>query len=606
MDLTSFFARRGAGICSAAALVIALMMWAHLVWGAVVPIADGEGYALRTFALYGHLHTGQWGEFGRLLVRPGQSILAPHDVLFFLLPQGLAGPVSYPLLLNVTTWLLLACAIVEAARVLDRPAWAPAIFGLCAFNNLAWIDFYAFFREMTFCACAFLIIAWQMRAWKTERLAASLLSGAGLGLLFFVKPANALIVLATYVLAEIFRAMGVLSSGGAKALLRDAGGKLAGLIPVLVLACLCGAGQTILLLIQENEVDASAAPVACSGLLRLFYFPLCLAVCYHVLLLGGLLVGALIWSRWRGRLVASEARAFPIGLLLPVALAYLGLGEFFSFGMEVKPVRALLVMLPLGWFGFCWLWEKGRLRIAPLATVAVIYAVAVLSQKAFDSFGTRDHLVEDNYQLAWSSWTELPSPWHRTGTLSQGICEFISAHLPPAGVICVNAIEVRNALAWRLDNGPLLRGETPPYAVRNLFNYRGAYYARALENASCVALVTFSPGAIEPRGVGEFAGHRRLRPAGVGCQGPGANGRHAGRARGGDRVRIPFRSPADGGGARPGQRRRALRGHGLGPDAGGRFALRSPLHARAGLAPVAGMVRKKIQLRAFAAMVSPV
>ena len=501
MELTRLLARRSRALCYGAALVTALIVWAHIVGGGVLPIADGEGYALRAFALYGYLHTGQWGEFGALLVRPGQSILAPHDALFFLLPRVLAGPESYALLMCLTTWLLLAYAIVQAAGALGRPAWAPVVFLLAGFNNVALIDFYAFFRDPLFCACAFLVIAWQMRAWKEQRVMLSLLSGAGLGLLFMVKPANALIFLATYGISEVLYAAGALyfrvgnsiATPIRAALLRDAGGKLAGFLPALVPVYLCGGGQSILQLIQQNEVDEIAARVTCTGLLRLFYFPLCLSACYHVVLLGGLIAAALAWAWWRNRPAPPEAMPFPLHLFLPVALAYLVLGEFFSFWMLDKPVRALLVMLPLGWIAVCRLWERGHLRLGPLALVAALYALAALSQKAFDSFGTRDQLLEDTYQLSWSSWTEMPSPWHRTTTLSQGICDFVTGHLPPGGIICVNSIEIRNALAWRLSNGPLLRGEKPAYAVRNLFNYRGIYYARAMDHASCLALVTFRP-----------------------------------------------------------------------------------------------------------------
>jgi hypothetical protein len=95
------------------------------------------------------------------------------------------------------------------------------------------------------------------------------------------------------------------------------------------------------------------------------------------------------------------------------------------------------------------------------------------SQKAWNILGTRDQLVEDNYQLTMSSWTEMPTRWHRGWSLNQTICDFISRDLSPSGIICVNAIEIRNALAWRLQNGPLLEGKNPPYEVRNLFDYKG-------------------------------------------------------------------------------------------------------------------------------------
>ena len=140
---------------------------------------------MRTFALYGDLHTGQWHAFWALLRRPNQSILAPHDLLFFLLPRSLAGTVSYAVLQLVITYLLLAYAIGKAASVLNRPAWAPVIFLLVSVNNIALTEFYDFYLDMMFCSFVLLVIAFQMNAWKENRAQTSMLSGALLGLLFF-------------------------------------------------------------------------------------------------------------------------------------------------------------------------------------------------------------------------------------------------------------------------------------------------------------------------------------------------------------------------------------------------------------------------------------
>jgi hypothetical protein len=487
------------GICLISAVVMAAILSLHIIEAPLLPIADGQGYAMRAFALYGYLHTARWDSFWTLLGRPNQSLLPPLDLLFFLLPKALAGTAAYVILLNGTTYLVLAGAVFLMARVLRRPAWAPAVFILCSVNNIALIDFYAFYLDMPFLALALLTIAFQMKAWSGSGRATAVIAGILLGLLFFVKPANALIFFATYLISELCFAVHVVRSGATKKDRRDrlrhlainAGYKLVGFIPVLAAAFFCDAAQTILQLIEQNEVSQTGAPLENGGLLRLFYFPLCFSVCYHVLLLGGLILAALLASRWIPLAKKEEsATAFPMQLLIPILISYVILGEFFSFWMLVKPVRALLLMLPLFWFGFGWIWEKRRLRPEPLFFVAILYASLAFSQKAFNVLGTRDQLVEANYQLTMASWAEMPSAWHRGWNLNLAICDFISRDLPPSGIICVNAIETRNALAWRLQKGSLLEGKNPPYEVRNLFDYKGEYYDQSLLGANRVALIT--------------------------------------------------------------------------------------------------------------------
>jgi hypothetical protein len=373
MNRNSFLRVHSGSICFFLALVIAAILSLHTALAPVLPIADGQGYAMRAFALYGFLHTGQWAKFGELLARPNQSILPLHAVLFFMLPKSLAGTAAFVALQNVATYLLLAYAVFMMSQVLNRPAWAPVVFLLGAVNNIALTDFYAFYLDMSFLSVGLLVVAFQMKAWSENRAPTSLLAGVFLGLLFLVKPANALIFLAVYMIAEISYAANALRLCREKSdrkhrllnLFENWGCQLLGLIPVLGVVLLCGGAQTILQLIEQNEVSQKATHLACAGLLRLLYFPLCLSVFYHVILLGGLLAGAIILSRWIPVAGTEEAPApFPMRLFIPILISYLVLGEFFSFWMLVKPMRALLLMLPLFWFAFCWIWEKRRLRLS--------------------------------------------------------------------------------------------------------------------------------------------------------------------------------------------------------------------------------------------------
>jgi hypothetical protein len=196
---------RSHGICLAIGATVAAILSLHMAFAPLIPVADGEGYAMRTFALYGFLHTGQWSEFWRLLSRPVQSVLPLHDLVFFLLPPSLAGAVSYLTIQNFATYLLLAMAVHKMATVLSRPEWAPAVLLLCCVNNVALIDFYAFFLDMIFFALGLWTIACQMEAWRDKRGLSSVLAGLSLALLFWTKPANALIFLATFLLSELIR-----------------------------------------------------------------------------------------------------------------------------------------------------------------------------------------------------------------------------------------------------------------------------------------------------------------------------------------------------------------------------------------------------------------
>ena len=87
----------------------------------------------------------------------------------------------------------------------------------------------------------------------------------------------------------------------------------------------------------------------------------------------------------------------------------------------------------------------------------------------------------------------MPSPWRHGGSLNREICDWTIRDLPPTGILCVNAIEIRNSLDWRLGLSPLIDGKIRPYEIRNLFDYKGEYFDQALPGADEIILVTFSP-----------------------------------------------------------------------------------------------------------------
>lgn len=495
-------------ICLAIGVGFSAILTLHLTLVSMIPNTDGAGYASRAFALYGYLHTSQWTNFWHLLTRPSQSILPLHDLVFFVLPPSIAGTTSYLALQNLVTYLLLAYATYLMTRALNRPAWAPPILLLFCVNNIALTDSYAFFFDMPFFALGLFTLALQVIAWRKKLFRFSLFFGLGLGLLFWLKPANALLFLATTILSEMIYAVCTLHPGRASRirqrslhhLIRHWKFVILGFIPLFCSALACGGTQTILQLIDDNEIHDFATPLACEGLLRFFYVPLCFSAFYHILLLGGLLLGMAMLSKWIQQTKTPEVlRLFPLHLFIPIAVSYLIFSEFFSFVIPVKPMRSLLLVLPCLWIAFCWVWEKRRIRIEFLLLASLIYTSVAYAQKTFDVFGVNSLFAEDNYQLTATSWTQMPAAWHPQSRLNQALYDSIYRNLPPTGIICTNSIGVRNSLSWQLENNDFLHGKIPHYEVRNLFDYKGVYYAKSLVGSNEVVLITFLPLASSRR-----------------------------------------------------------------------------------------------------------
>ena len=361
-------------------LLAAVLCWAFSADGVVsediMPMGDSEHYVLRGMTLYGYLHTGQWGLFWEAFTLPKQSLAPLHYWLFFLVPQRWASMTCYGAIQAVATFGLLAFGAWNLCRALERTEWTPALFLFCATQNISLDYSYFYFIDVPFMALGTLVLAWQVRAWRRLHWRASLLSGAGAGLLFWLKAPNAIIFTGTYVLAELIR-LGLewrTASGEGKALvgknfLRHASAVATGYFPITLVALACGGFQSIIKLIDANEVSGFfATTVESTGLLRLLYFPLCLTFFYHaVMLLAIFAVVGVVAFRGRkneaGMPSQKLARSpFPVSVLLPLIGAYFILGEFFSFGMENKEMRSLLPVLPVLWPAIFWALERWRVR----------------------------------------------------------------------------------------------------------------------------------------------------------------------------------------------------------------------------------------------------
>jgi hypothetical protein len=502
--LERWLARRPLAI----SLVLALLVcWGLSANGVVseqaMPFGDGEHYVLRAMTLYGFLHSGQWAHFWDTFTLPKQSIAPLHYWLFFLVPQPWAGMTSYGIIQGLTNYLLLALGTWLLCRALGRVEWAPALFLLCATQNISLDYSYYYFADVPFFAMGTVALACQVRAWREGTWRTSVLSGAAAGLMFWIKPPNAVIFTATFLLAELARAILVWHHArhgktpanavvSTRAFVHHIAAAATGYLPVTLLAMACGGVQSIARLVDANEVSGYLVTnLECTGLLRLFYFPLCLTFFYHTVALavifGAMGVAALLINREKKNQPASEPAVppFPAPLLWPLVAAYVALGEFFSFGEVNKEMRSLLLVLPVLWLLIFWGLERRRVKHGLVFLAAAAYTLCGFSQVLFNTFETVD-ISTESYQLKDDWLTRLPQAQGAAVTgiaISEGLFAMIEQAVPEGGKISVGTEQMyltSESLMWVSQRELVLRGQTSPYTFDNFLTANGEYCRRAL------------------------------------------------------------------------------------------------------------------------------
>lgn len=490
-------------------LLLTLVVTFALCSGGVVtenmmPVGDSEHYVLRGMTLYGFLHTGQWTQFWDLFTVPRQSLAPPYYWIFFLVPQSWASLTSYGIIQAATTYGLMAIGSWLLCRALDRAVWSPALFLLCASQNVSLNVSSFYYADVPFCAVGMIVLGWQVQAWREGSWRNSLLSGAGVGLMFWVKSPNALIFIVTYLLAE---AVWVVLSEvkrrrlkeplNGRGLARHAAGVGVGFVPVALLALVCGGGQSIMKLIIANEVsDLYVTVVQQTGLLRLFYFPLCLNYFYDVellLLLGVVAAVITVKRNWEKPEVLAEPAAspFPGRLLLPLLIAYGLYGEFYSFGMQNKEPRGLLILLPVFWLGLFGACERCRVRTGLVLILAVIYVAYGYSQIFSDPSDLKGQVA--------STWSQLPLP-RAVGSegpqLSRYLLQVVEQQIPEGGKIAVGSEQLyvtSESIDWMQAHQPALLGQKSRYDFENFLNVKGEYNRSLLLGARGI-LIYVHPG----------------------------------------------------------------------------------------------------------------
>ncbi len=483
----------------------------------VMPFGDSEHYVLRGMELYGYLHTGQWARFWDLFTLPQQSLAPPHYWLFFLLPQGCASMTSYGVIQGLTTYGLLAFGVWSLCRALDRGEWTPALFLLCASQNISLDASYFYFTDVPFLAVGTIALAWQIRAWRDSKWQSSLLSGIGAGLMFWVKAPNAIVFLGTYVLAEFFRVLLVwfatkkgsaepsaIAPTSRKNLTLHAMAIMAGFVPVTILALACGGFQSIVRLVDANEVSGLfTTALQCTGLWRLFYFPLCLTFFYHAVLMIIIFAAIGFAAWWLNRRPKASASAplldanFSALLLLPLLAASIALGELFSFGMENKEMRSLLLVLPVLWLSIFRVLEKWRVRPGLVFLAAVAYVACAYAQILSNAFGSRE-VGTGSYQLKDDWLTRFPT-YHYAGPtgigMTNNLLTLIQQAFPDGGKVAIGTEQLyltSESLSWALQHNLVLHGQQPIYEFDNFLANDGRYSRSALVNA-CGMLVFVHP-----------------------------------------------------------------------------------------------------------------
>ena len=480
-----------------AALVV-LFLSGEMVSESVMPYTDGNHYVQRAFALYGFLHTGQWAAFWNLFTLPRQTLLPPQDALFFLLPRSWATLSTLGSIQLLCNFGVLSVAVWNLCRVFRRPEWAPALLLFSGCENYSFDYPFFFFLDLTFCAFSTLALSFQVAAWRTPTPRIGAAAGATLGLLFWLKPANALLFSGIYCLSEIlywgWNRFSRPQPGSFRELARRAGWFGAGFVPVLILAWACGAGQSILLLLDRNELTPEwETHLPVTGLLRFFYFPLCFAYFYHVIVLLLLVAGLLLFFRDRKSPPLESRAAFPITEFFVLMLSFAIFGEVFSFWILVKTMRSLVFLLPVLWLFLFWLAEQARLRGPALLGAALCYLLLLSAQVMSDAFQSLP-LAPDKFYLTGNWYASFPMAWPRYDPLPPLVTHLqnvIARELPQGGRVGVSTERVfldGRSLALRLNGKDLLDGRPPRYSCVRLFNPEGRYSPAAFCSANVIVL----------------------------------------------------------------------------------------------------------------------
>lgn len=408
-----------------------------------IPFGDGRWYTQQAIQLHGFLHSGQWGKFWDLFCQPSTVTLLPTYLMFFLVPTAWAtGPVYG--MINCLSWnLLVAASLYGMLRLIGHPRLATPAFLLTAASNYALDGTYFYYLDMPFAAMCLFALFLLLRAFLLPTSRSYLWAGFGAGLVFFVKPGGAFVFIGLYGMAMGLWLMTPLLDRPRpplRRLLVDGGKRVllwcVTFLPIMSASMSWNAAQRIIQQWVENQQDTYFAETLTEGgLIRVFYFPLCLSYYYSFALLAVLAVIVILWMAIGKRKLpepaplSREARRAMVVLAIVFVFIW---GLVFSWTMTFKPIRSLLLMGPVLWLVLFTLTGMRRLSTGVLLGLSVTYFAIAHVQFAWGPLHKVNRLAE-TYHVSGDWVNRLPAK-HPDAEDGLGITRMLESSLAKMGV----------------------------------------------------------------------------------------------------------------------------------------------------------------------------
>jgi len=504
----------------ALAVVVSFVLVSRPHWTeADIPFGDGRWYTQQAIELHGLLFSGQWSKFWTLFCDLTTATLIPTYLLFILVPTvGATGPVYG--IINCLAWhLIMACSIYGILRLAGRVNLAAPVFLMTVANNFVLDGSYYYYLDMSFAAMCLLSLFLLFRAFMSPVGVNFLWAGMGAGLIFFVKPGGAFVFIGLYGLAmglwmlaplmdKPRPLVGQLVSTSA----RRAAIWLAAFLPITLTAMFWNAAQRIIQQwVETQQGTYFSEALNEGGLLRLFYFPLCLSYFYSFAVLAVLVVVAAFWflqgarsSKTPEPLTDGAHRA--MGILAVVFVVIWGL--VFSFVMTFKPIRSLPLMIPVLWLVLFTLTGLRRLPARRLLILAVAYFAVAHVQFAWGPAIKSNRLAE-TYHVSGDWMNRLPAkaPDAEAGL---GITRMLQSSLAKMGVTTgVVAVGTEMlywnscSLNWISQLDDLRMGHVPQITFKTAADNKGNPIEIALKSMSAMVLLVH-PQIQYSKGVYDF------------------------------------------------------------------------------------------------------
>lgn len=386
----------------------------------ILPFGDSGKFYQDALRLYGYIHSGQWSNALSTLAEPSKNFF-PSTFLFMFLPAQYANSAGYGFLNSISWHLLTMAGIWIFLKTLNLRKFSIPVFLLVCANNYAMDPTYYYYMDLPFMGLTLLALALTVKALKEATTRNIIACGAVAATAFWAKPPNALIntgliicliggVLLTKLIADRNKGTGL-------ALIRFAAFWMIGFFPIFLLALPCGALESIVDVIYLNEVsNVFYSELTVKGMMRLFYFPLCLSFYYSLPVVAALLATLFI-CRFTPQLKNSIADQTGPNLkkedfvilnwLFGVFILFWGL--YFSFAMSNKLIRSLPLMLPILWIILFAATPLRTLRTRIVLPLCILFFALPFIQKQQGFLKNKQNRNPETYHLTGDWANRWPS-----------------------------------------------------------------------------------------------------------------------------------------------------------------------------------------------------